>query len=80
MKVRVRGYVQKEVGQFDVATDAPVEGRVRRGMKTICDACRKPVTEGRFVIALKKGQRNMIFHPSCIKQSDAAQWIMDADV
>ena len=54
-----------EIGDLDHALLLPTQGRIKRGMKTICDSCGKPITDKQFVGGFKKGYPNMKFHEKC---------------
>ena len=65
MKIIQQRPVAVEIGPLDHALQLPMSGRILYGMKTICDACRKPITDAHFVLGFKTGHRNMMFHESC---------------
>ena len=56
----------KDIGKLDNTLKLPMEGRIRCGMKTICDRCRKPITDEYFVGGFKEGMPNMKFHEKCV--------------
>jgi len=59
-----------EIGPLDACLRLPTESRVRHGMKTICVACREPVTESTFIAGFLHGMPNMILHERCIPYDD----------
>ena len=65
MKIIVQRPVAVDIGPLDHALQLPMASRIRHGIKTICDACRKPITDAYFVAGFKQGHRNMMFHESC---------------
>lgn len=66
MKISVPTRKLKDIGKLDQIKKLPMAGRIRAGMKTICDRCRKPITDEYFVGGFKKGLPNMKFHESCL--------------
>jgi len=56
----------KDIGELDHTLRLPMEGRIKYGMKTICDRCRKPITDEYFIGGFKKGMKNMKFHEECV--------------
>lgn len=56
----------KDIGPLDHTLRLPMAGRIRANMKTICDRCRKPITDEYFICGLKKGFPNMKFHEGCV--------------
>lgn len=56
----------KDIGKLDNIVRLPMSGRIKLGMKTICDRCRKPITDKYFVRGFKKGLPNMKFHEKCV--------------
>ncbi len=55
-----------EIGEIDHKLRLPTEGRKRHGMKTICDACGKPIEDDFFTGGFKAGRSNMMFHETCV--------------
>lgn len=66
IKQRTVSYKMVEIGDLDHSLLLPMEGRIKHGMKTICDSCGKPITDKQFVAGFKKGYRNMKFHEECL--------------
>ncbi len=56
----------KDIGKLDQIRKFKTVGRIKIGMKTICDRCRKPITDEYFIGGFKKGLPNMKFHEGCV--------------
>lgn len=67
MKISVPTRRLKEIGELDRTLTLPMEGRIRLGFKTICDRCRKSITDDFFIVGFKKGLPNMMFHEKCVE-------------
>ena len=59
-------FTLKNIGALDHTLRLPMAGRVRSGMKTICDRCRQPITDEFFIGGFKAGMHNMKFHECCV--------------
>ncbi len=57
--------VSVEIGTLDAAIRLPMASRLSIGMKTICDACGKSITDKNFIGGFKAGQANLKLHESC---------------
>jgi len=55
-----------EIGDLDYTVILPMEGRIKYGLKTVCDFCGKAITDKEFVGGFKKGYPNMTFHIGCV--------------
>lgn len=66
-KIIVQTTKLKDIGPLDFVKEFPTAGRIQHGMKTICDRCRKPITDSVFVGGFKKGMPNMKFHKGCVE-------------
>ena len=66
MKIVVPTTKLKDIGKLDITKKLPMERRIARGMKSICDRCKKPITDEYFIAGFKKGYKNMMFHESCM--------------
>ena len=44
----------KDIGPLDNTLRLPMASRLRANMKTICDRCRKPITDEYFIGGFKK--------------------------
>ena len=64
--IRVPTVRLKEIGKLDFTKELPMAGRMRKGMKTTCDRCGKPITSETFIAGFKNGMKNMKFHAACI--------------
>lgn len=65
MKIQERGYVKREIGEFDMVRRFPIAARHKLGMKTICGVCRKSITEDFNLVGFKKGLHNILMHEGC---------------
>ena len=70
-KISVKTRRLKDIGKLDRTVLLPTSGRKKIGMKTICDRCRKPITDEYFVAGFKKGLSNMKFHEKCVERGTA---------
>ncbi len=52
-----------DIGQLDHKLRLAMSPR--KGMKTVCDACRKPIEDEFFIGGFKSGHRNLILHEAC---------------
>lgn len=68
MKISVITRKLKDIGPLDITKRLPMSGRIRARMKTICDRCRKPITDEYFIAGFKKGYVNMMFHENCVDE------------
>jgi len=68
MKISIPTRKLKDIGELDTMKLLPTVGRIRAGMKTICDRCRKPIEDEFFIAGFKKGFPNMKFHETCINK------------
>lgn len=66
MKVFKTRLVPIEIGELDATVRLPTKSRISVGMKTICDACGRPITDEYFIGGFKNGHPNMKFHESCM--------------
>lgn len=57
-----------DIGPLDTVIKLSTAGRIRCGMKTICDRCRKHITDEYFYGGFKKGHVNMKFHERCLDE------------
>lgn len=70
MEIREKSFVMRNIGKLDGYLILPTARRIAFGMKTICEKCGKSVTDEKFLGGFKKGMHNMIFHVSCVPESD----------
>lgn len=55
---------------LDHALYLPMAGRLRRGIKTTCTACYKPITDDFFIGGFIKGRKNILLHIACTDPAD----------
>lgn len=67
MKIRKPTTRLVDIGPLDFTKPLPTAGRIRAGMKTICDRCGKPITDELFIVGFKAGMPNMKFHADCVE-------------
>ena len=60
-----------DIGNLDTVLRLPMIGRVRNGMKIVCDRCGKSITDDFFIGGFKKGFPNMKFHENCVDTTGA---------
>ncbi len=65
MKIRKMRPVAVEIGPLDHTVRLPMAARISHGMKTICDACGKPITDEYFIGGFKTGHANLKLHEAC---------------
>jgi len=65
-KISVPTRKLKDIGKLDRTLKLPMHSRIKLGMKTICDRCKKPITDEYFIAGFKKGFPNMKFHEKCV--------------
>lgn len=54
---------------LDHVLHLPMAGRLRRQMKTVCDACREPITDEYFYGGFAQGHRNLLLHEACTPEA-----------
>lgn len=54
---------------LDHALRLPMAGRLRRGQRTVCDACREPITDEYFYGGFSAGHRNLLLHERCTPEA-----------
>jgi hypothetical protein len=54
---------------LDHALRLPMAARLRVGMRTVCDACRQPITDDYFYGGFAAGHRNMLLHEHCTPEA-----------
>lgn len=54
---------------LDHVVRLPMAGRLRRQMKTVCDACRQPITDEYFYGGFAQGHRNLLLHEDCTPEA-----------
>ncbi len=47
----------------------PMARRLSRGMKTVCDVCREPITETYFYGGFAQGHKNLLLHERCTPEA-----------
>ena len=65
MKILVPTTTHKDIGPLDGTLRLPMAGRIRHGMKTVCDHCGENITDEFFVGGFRAGLPNMKFHERC---------------
>ena len=65
MKVLKQRLVAVDIGDLDHTIRLPMSARIAHGMKTICDACGKTITDEFFVGGFKAGHASLKLHESC---------------
>lgn len=65
MTILVNRLVPVEIGPLDNTLRLPMAARRARGLKTVCVACGKPITDDFFIGGFKAGHPNMILHEAC---------------
>lgn len=70
MKVIVPTTIVKDIGELDATIRLPMALRLKKGMKTTCDRCGKPITDPFFIGGFKAGRHNMLFHESCVPTAE----------
>lgn len=50
----------------------PSQGRIKHGMKMICDACGNKIEDSQFLIGFADNHHNMMFHEDCVDSEDKA--------
>ena len=58
---------------LDHAKRLPMAGRLRRQMRTVCDACREPITDEYFYGGFATGHRNLLLHEACTPEAMRSQ-------
>lgn len=66
MKILKPGIVTVDIGPLDAAIKLPMASRRSRGMRTLCDACGRTITDEFFVGAFKSGHANLKLHLGCV--------------
>lgn len=69
MKIMKDMPVKVDIGPLDHKLRLPMSSRKARGMKTVCDACRKSIDDEFFIGGFKEGHRNLILHESCAEEA-----------
>lgn len=67
MKISKKTYRIVDIGdpdQYEEFGQSVMDMRKRYGLKTICARCRKSI-EGPFIVTIKKGHPNYLFHSDC---------------
>lgn len=70
MKIMKQVWKTYDIGPLDGFMILPMAGRIRAGMKSVCTACRKDITEETFLAGFKAGERNRLFHISCVPENE----------
>ena len=70
MKITVPTTKVKDIGRLDATLRLPTASRIKRGMKTVCCVCKKPVTDPFFIAGFKSGYPNMIIHETCLPEGE----------
>ena len=65
MQIYKPGMVRVEIGPLIGVARLPMSSRIAHGMKTICDACRKPITDDFFIGGFISGHPNVKLHEAC---------------
>ena len=72
MKVRMPSIAMQDVGELTHVHALPTASRIRRGMKTACAVCGKPIVNAFFYAGFAPGQPNRIFHYACLDELSQA--------
>lgn len=54
---------------LDHALRLPTATRLRRGIRTVCDVCREPITDEYFYGGFSAGHRNLLLHERCTPEA-----------
>jgi hypothetical protein len=73
MRISKQTHRLVDIGPLDHALRLPTASRVLHAMKTICRACREPVTDEYFIAGFKAGENHMILHESCCADEPAVK-------
>jgi hypothetical protein len=65
VKILVNRPVKIDIGPLDHKVRLPMSSRIAAGMKTICDACGKPITDEFFIGGFQAGRKNLKLHEGC---------------
>lgn len=65
MRVRKPTTHLVDIGPLEHAIRLPMASRIRAGMKTVCDACGKHITDEFFVGGFVTGHANLKLHEAC---------------
>jgi hypothetical protein len=66
VKILVQVPQMLDIGRLDATLRLPMALRKQHGMRTVCDACGKPIQEDYFIGGFKKGSRNLLLHEACL--------------
>ncbi len=45
----------------------PMDGRIKRGIKSLCFFCKTDIVDPTFVVGFKQGHKNVLMHQSCFE-------------
>lgn len=68
--IKEKGWVLRDIGHLDGHLILSNKKRIDRGAKSVCDACRREISDENFIGGIKKGFQNMSFHVDCVPESE----------
>jgi len=77
IKVKKETFQPVEIGILDAALLLPMEERLALGIKTVCDVCRRDITDKFFIVGFKEGYKAMLFHEYCFNKDTDTKSFQD---